>query len=480
MDLHNSRQTGSVTAVAAQRRHLFKLGVLSLCLGLSMAAFAQTESALVAPGEIEFRPERRLALLISNGDYPKGKELPPARKNFVDMRDTLTSMGFKVRGQLDADQKTMRRELKLFSDELRSLGGDWSSGRILSLVYFFGHGLEIDGTNVLVPAGVDPTARGVVDQSVNLLSEIVAPLPTGYPGTNLVFVDACRVGFNTDAGKLNQVEPPPGCVLVFGTRAGRPALSPKDDKRNSYFTQAILQTLQQHNGVTPLDDLCQIVENRCLENVKAEFERLGLKTIEPQYPQTSANLRGNFVLPPAGDRPPPPSQAEADARWAAIQAAVLPRDVKKKCDEFLLLHADSVHVPAVQARRKGAIQVIEAVRRKVAGQTLPGFLSEDTLDRDGGPEYVTEVAKAMRGDKDAAKRVADAYEAGAYGLRRNPERQDRWLRFAMHLGNGIAAWSLRERSRGSAAEGQYEEEAVRLGYRPRGVTGWRRDSSGPS
>lgn len=443
------------------------------------------------PLEAEYRPTRKVALLISNGNYPDGKGILPARKNLEDVSAALKALDFEVDANLDLNLEEMQTAIKSFSRRLQAQKIASASGDSMVVFYFCGHGLEIDGVNMLVPATVHPAGEDVLDNSVRLMEDIVNTLPTGYPGVVLAMIDACRVGYNTTEGKLSQVRPPDGSVLLFGARAGRPAVSPKSESQNTYFTKALVEQLREYNGATPIYDFCRLVEDRCLQNVTKLYEQENRK-FAPQHPETSANIKGSFLLPAAKDLPPPAPSEIADARWNELQGLVNPRRLAIRCEAFLKDFPTSRFASAARVRLSGARGTLIAfsgrngellrlafpklsaaeVQRIENGEIKSplrvGDLSLDALDDKAGDSgFREELSKALRGDKDAAQRIGEMYRDGRNGVRKSLDRYIAWLRLSTNLGSGISSLRLYELLNDSASPGDaltFLHLAVQQGY----------------
>ena len=448
-----------------QRRAALKLALGASLVFARGPGFAQ-QATDSAPVEIEFLPKRKLALVISNGEYLADKSLPPSRKNLVDMTAALQGVGFDVEAHLDLGKGEFKETVAAYARKLKADRIDLSSGDSVLVFYFFGHGLEVDGINYLVPAQSDPVSKEAVEASVRLQQDVLGAFPTGYPGVTLAFIDACRIGYNTSTKDLTQVKPPAGSVIMYGSRAGKPAISPDSDKRNSYFTGALAASLKEYNGIGSIYDLCIAAETLCLETVTGEFTRLNVK-VAPQQPQTAANLHGSFKLPAAKDVPAPAmNSVDEEKAWNDIQRTIRPNSLARQCEAFLKAYPVSRFLQPVKARLQGARETLKA-------KATVRDMSFDALDdKAGNATYREDLAKALRGDKDAALRIADAYRDGRFGLRQSDNRYELWLRFSAALGSGIAAWQLYELAlegkltgAGSAST-TWRTRAAELGYQP--------------
>ena len=85
----------------------------------------------------------RVALVVGNSTYSHIARLPNPENDAVDMAATLRRLGFDVTTAQDADRASLNEALRVFTRE--SVGAD------VALVFYAGHGLEMDGVNYLVP-----------------------------------------------------------------------------------------------------------------------------------------------------------------------------------------------------------------------------------------------------------------------------------------------------------------------------------------
>lgn len=460
-----------MTSCNRVRRSLLLGGAAGLLSTRFPAAFAQGDSGGLKDAYV---PRAKYALLIGNRSYANNKDIPPAHKNVKDIRETLEFLEFKVDAYTDLDAAAMRATIAGFGSMIRDVAANALPGSLAVVFYFCGHGFQSEGQNYLIPAGIDPGSGDAVKQSLKLVDEVLAILPQRYPGLSVALVDACRsdLKFTKGVDDFNQITAPTGTMVFFATRAGRPALAPIDPNRNTFFTEAVCDILIKSNGVTPLDDLFHLAASACQRRVKAEFEKVNL-SLPPQFPEVTTNLRGKFVIRNRDleltrqrrrQQAPTPSGAAGveEDRWVQIRKAIKPREVVRLCEAFLRNFPDGEYTQTAQATLDGA--------RLAADSQRAAGLTSDAIDLSlGDADYRDDLVKAMRGDKDAAHRIALMYREGSGGLQANVRRVEIWLKFSAELGNGIASWQLAEyygsvEMVGEAA--RYEHRAVELGYRP--------------
>ena len=117
-----------------------------------------------------------------NSTYAHIGRLPNPDNDARDISAALRRLGFEVTTELDADRVELTQALRRFTQQ--------SAGADVSLVFYAGHGIEMDGVNYLVP--VD--ARLERDVDVRFETVTVDDLLESTTGASLrlVILDACR------------------------------------------------------------------------------------------------------------------------------------------------------------------------------------------------------------------------------------------------------------------------------------------------
>lgn len=457
---------------AARRNLLLGAGAAAALGALPVVPECFAQASAGEPIQDIYAPRSKFALLIGNRDYPNRKDIAPAHKNVRDLKETLEYYEFKVRDYRDLDALAMARVLAEFGSELKASSESSLPGSVAVVFYFCGHGFQSAGRNYLVPAGVDPSSEKALSSSLRLNEDILVALPQRYPGISIALIDACRTDpfIRRGVDDFNQIVAPEGMLVFFATRAGRPALAPISADRNTFFAGALVDVLRNANGVTPVDDLFRIAAVECQARVKAEFDKVKL-AIPPQFPESTGNLRGRFVirnrqLELLRTRKGPTligvDSALMERRWQAVQETLRPARLIRLCQDFERDFPGSEFSQQIRVAISGAQQALDSQR----SARLSGDLF---VEGAGDKGYRDDLLKALRGDKDAAHRIAIAYRDGTSGVAANLRRTEQWLRFAAELGNGIASWELSEiynQSDQVADAARFEKKALDLGYRP--------------
>ncbi|MDH6258304.1 SUMF1/EgtB/PvdO family nonheme iron enzyme [Bradyrhizobium sp. BR13661] len=189
--------------------------------------------------------DRRIALVIGNSAYERVPQLPNPANDATAMAEMFKKAGFDtVALKLDVKAVDMRRSLRDFSEAVRDAD--------LAIIYYAGHGLEIDGNNYLVP--VDAILERDIDAydeaiPLDRLLAVVEPAKR----LRMVILDACRdnpfskrmkrpVASRSLQRGLVMVEPnSPNTLVAFAAKAGSTA--DDGDTANSPFTTALVKHL---------------------------------------------------------------------------------------------------------------------------------------------------------------------------------------------------------------------------------------------
>ena len=126
--------------------------------------------------------EGRIALLVGNGAYSSFGELPNPRNDAEDVGAVLGRLGFDVTTVLDAGRGRMHEALQAFAR--RSFGAD------VAVVFYAGHGMEMDGVNYLVPVDARLERDTDVEYETVQLDQVLRA--TEGAALRVVILDACR------------------------------------------------------------------------------------------------------------------------------------------------------------------------------------------------------------------------------------------------------------------------------------------------
>jgi uncharacterized caspase-like protein len=134
-------------------------------------------------GVAQRKSEKRIALLVANGNYVSQDALPNPANDIEYVSSVLKGLGFEVYVQNNLIRLDFTETLRAFG--VKALEADWV------LVYFAGHGMEIGGRTYLLPTDVKLEKDVHADDEAITLDVILEKVELAR-GLGLVVLDACR------------------------------------------------------------------------------------------------------------------------------------------------------------------------------------------------------------------------------------------------------------------------------------------------
>jgi len=168
---------------------------------------------------------RRVALVVGVGKYQYIPALdnPPNDARLI--ARTLEQLGFALVGggpQIDVDKPAFDHVVQRFGEAL--------VGAEVGLFFYAGHGLQVQGTNWLVPTGANPTRPQDLDFQMIDAGLILKQMDGAGTRLNLLILDACRNnpfgvrGLRGAESGLAQMRAPEGTLIAYATQPGNVAL----------------------------------------------------------------------------------------------------------------------------------------------------------------------------------------------------------------------------------------------------------------
>src|ERR1700710_3015312 len=155
---------------------MFRHTLLKLMVSASMVLAAGSAFA-----------ESRVALVIGQTAYRSVPALPNPANDAKAVTQLLTDSGFEVSSASDLSQNEMRDKVSEFAGKVAARGAD-----TVALVFYAGHGLQIDGENYLVPVDVDPKREADIPLQAVRLNDVLNPLASVPSKMRILMLDACR------------------------------------------------------------------------------------------------------------------------------------------------------------------------------------------------------------------------------------------------------------------------------------------------
>jgi hypothetical protein len=209
-----------------------RLGLISLALAFCLASHGAQAG-------------KRVALILGNSGYQNVTALANPANDAAAMAEMFRKASFDVvDSRRDLKYMEMRRALRDFTEQAR--------GADIAVIYFAGHGLEVDGTNYAVPVdAVLERDSDADDEAVSLNRILLAVEPATK--LRLVILDACRdnpfskkmkrsiASRSLGRGLVGVEASKPNTFIAFAAKEGSTASD--GDGRNSPFTTALLNHL---------------------------------------------------------------------------------------------------------------------------------------------------------------------------------------------------------------------------------------------
>jgi len=188
----------------------------------------------------------RLALVIGQSAYRSVTPLPNPANDAKAMAKLLDEAGFDVTTAADLSQRDLNREVGDFAAKVAAKGAD-----TVALVFYAGHGLQIDGENYLVPVDVDPRREADIPLQAVRLNDLLNTLNSVPSRMRILLLDACRnnpfPAISPSAGRglalLDTKSGAPGTFLSYSTSPG--AEAEDGSGANSPYTTALLQAARE-------------------------------------------------------------------------------------------------------------------------------------------------------------------------------------------------------------------------------------------
>ncbi|MDI1262358.1 MAG: caspase family protein [bacterium] len=337
----------------------FRIALIE-CRGLFVAVALAV--ALLTSGAAH--AEKRVALVVGNSNYRSIGPLDNPRNDAKLMAETLRGIGFTLIGdreQLDLDKASLDSAVQSFGSAL--------AGADVALFYYAGHGVQVRGSNYMVPVGANPTREADVDFQMVDLALVLRQMEGSGTRLNLMILDACRNnpfgsrGLRATSGGLAQMTAPEGTLISYATQPGNVAQDGADG--NSPYTKALAATIRRAG--------LEIFET---------FNEVGLavkrSTRGQQQPWLSSSpIDGKFYFVPATTSAPAAASAENEAAlaWNAVKDSTNPAAL----DAFIRRYRTSFFAELARARLDELKAAGAKPQQQVAALPGPGPIAIPTV-----------------------------------------------------------------------------------------------------
>src|SRR6201996_956129 len=357
------------------------------------------------------RADKRVALVVGNSEYQNVVALANPVRDAAAIANMFKKAGFDVvDSRRDLGNAEMRRALRDFTDKARDAD--------IAVIYYAGHGIEVNGVNYLVP--VDAMLQrdtDAYDEAISLDRILQAIEPAKR--LHFVILDAC--GDNPFLKKMTRtvasrsmerglvgVEPNgQNTLIAYAAKAGFTALD--GDGKNSPFAGALLKHL-----TTPGLDL-----RRALGLVRDDVLAATSNRQEPYY---TGSLGGeDMALVPA---PAAPAKPVADIRGDYELADRV--GTKEAWDSFIATYPSGFYTELAKAQRNklAATEKARATAEEQARLAAEGAKASEQAKAAAQAKAAEEARVAAEKNKQVEEaKVAQAEQAKAAAQAKAAEQQ---------------------------------------------------------
>ena len=226
---------------------------------------------------------KRYALVIGNSAYGHAEPLPNASHDAAQIAQTLSELHFEVFAGFNLSRHGFQRLINDFGQQVVTAEAD------TVLIYYAGHGFELDGINRLVPVDAELRDRSEIETETFALDAIISSVQSPERQT-IVFLDACRDNPLPESLRkayssqgLAQVRTGTNTFVAFATQPGN--VSYEGSGSNSPFTEALLTNIAKPN--LSLSDMMIAVRSD-----------VSSRTVDRQVPWDQSSLRSQFYFNP--------------------------------------------------------------------------------------------------------------------------------------------------------------------------------------
>ena len=258
----------------------------------------------------------RLALIFGMANYQSITDLSNTHSDAIAISDTLSSIGFKVSTHLDLGGDEMRQVLQEFATT--------SETADLALIYFAGHGVEVQGENYFIPVDAQVGSNRDVQAQALTLTDFLDAVDRARK-MRIVILDSCRdnpfgdmISASSSAngeqatdtrgggGGLAPANPDRGTLVAYAARDGQVAFDGLGG--NSPYAQALIEKLPRKDLEISL--MFRQVRDRVLQT-----------TGNQQEPHTYGSLTGvPFYLAGTSEEDTRIASSDPRVAWASLRA----------------------------------------------------------------------------------------------------------------------------------------------------------------
>jgi len=277
--------------------------------------------------------QKRVALVIGNSAYLHTSPLANPERDAKLIAKTLRASGFEVFEHTNVGFRTMRRAFAAYTSKLQSYGRD-----AVGLIFYAGHGMQVNGTNYMVPIDAQIAKEADVEIEGVSASSLMRSISLIGNKLNIIILDACRNNpyramFRSTSNGLARMDAPIGSMVAFSTAPGMVAAD--GSSQNSPYSENLARAMSVPG--LKIEDMFKRVRNEV-------FKATG----GAQVPWESSSIFKDFyfnkpVLSDSGLPSGQPGQV-----WSVIQST----DSRAVLEAFIVRFPNTPYAAIAKARMK--------------------------------------------------------------------------------------------------------------------------------
>lgn len=249
---------------------------------MNIHLLALTGIAIASVSQLHGETGHRKALVIGNNNYLHANVLLNATNDARDVANVLVTLGYSVTRALNVSRSRLNDTVTLFDQSLAS--GD------MAVIYYSGHGFQVEGENYLVPIDFNATTAIAGQAQGYSLSKLFEQMTSRGAAIQIVILDACRdnpffSSKSTQSGWA-KVGAPGGTLIAYGTAPGSTA-SDNPNQPNGLYTKALLSHI---SSLLPIEAMLKEVGT---DTILASFGA--------QVPWFASSISGEVYLNPKAE-----------------------------------------------------------------------------------------------------------------------------------------------------------------------------------
>ena len=185
--------------------------------------------------------EPRVALVIGNKDYVNVTSLKNSINDSRLIKKQLQKNGFTVIYGENSSKANMNKLIKKFISKIDKGG--------IALIYYAGHGAQVNGSNYLIPIDAKLDAQNEFKYSSISLNSIVNKIDNVKNRINILILDACRNNpFDSFSKKgLAPISSTQDIFISYSAQPNQTASDGKKGDKNSPFTRSLVKYMAKDN-----------------------------------------------------------------------------------------------------------------------------------------------------------------------------------------------------------------------------------------